>query len=832
MIASQHSSFAEECIFLRPLVPVTLALVTGILAGTLLPGYFGFAAALFFLAAVQIVRCVHCRRNALFAPLLVCAAAGYLSIQPWLGRELPADHVGRYVEQGKWEVRGTVVEPPEGMPLRPHFILKADHLSRGQRTIAVTGRIRISARGDLTRLHRGDCIALNGYLHAVRGFCNPDGFDYERYMALQDIHARLYAPAERIRIVAAANLGWRARLDGVRSVLSRQMSASLANFPPETVQLLQALTLGERDGLDDGLQDAFSRAGVSHVLAISGLHIGMVAMAAFALFVRLLVWMPPLLERAWVRRVAAALSLLPVFGYGLLAGLSPSTERAMIMAAVFLLAFWIGRPYDWLTALAAAALTILIAEPPALMSISFQLSFAAVLTILIGMRTLPFPSFDRAAQLRRRLMLRGAAFAGVSLLAAWGTAPLVMRCFNQISLIGPLSNLLVVPLIGFLVVPAGLLGILCTPVSAMLAALCWKTAALGLMVSTGWVRTMASFDYAAVTTVTPSVLEMSLFYLLTASLFLWKHRTVRLIGLCIVVAAGAGDAAYWVQRRFSARHMWVTAVDVGQGSANVLQLPGGAVVLVDGGGFSDNSVFDVGRSVLAPFLWSNKIKTIDLVILTHPDSDHLNGLLFVLRHFKVCRIWSNHEGAPTTGYRQFRDIITQRGIRHVPLDWLPLQSTIGPVQLNILNPDQAFFRGRGVEPRRDPNDDSLVTRVSWKHISFLFTGDIMAQAEEELLLRCGAERLHSTILLVPHHGSRKSGKTAFIQAVRPNEGIISAGWNNRFHFPHAQVLQRLDKVGCRIWRTDQCGAVTVLTDGERYRMQTCRSLPARPPAEP
>jgi competence protein ComEC len=830
MMATQHSSTAEECIFLRPLVPVALALLTGILAGALLPGYVRAAAALFVLFAAQIVRYGHGRRSALFAPLLLCAAAGYLSIQPWLGRELPADHVGRYAGQGKWEVGGRVDIPPQGPPMRPHFILKADRLARGRRTIAVSGRIRISARGDLTRLHRGDRVTLNGYLHAVRGFCNPDGFDYERYMALQDIHARLYAPAERIRIEAAAYPTWRSRLDDIRSALGRQMSASLANFPPEAGQLLQTLTLGERQGLDDALEEDFSRAGVNHVLAISGLHIGMVAMAAFALFVRLLVWVPPLLERAWVRRAAAALSLLPVVGYGLLAGLSPSTQRAMIMVAVFLLTFWVGRPYDWLTALSTAALVILITEPPALMSISFQLSFAAVLTILIGMRTLPFPPADLAAPLKRRLLLRGAAFAGVSLLAVWGTAPLVMRYFNQISLIGPLSNLLVVPLIGFLVVPAGLLGILCTTVSAALAGLCWKAAALGLMVVTGWVHLMASFDYAAVTTVTPSLLEMSLFYFLTATLFLWKHRTVRLIGLCVVLAAGAGDAAYWAQRRFSARHMWVTALDVGQGSANVLQLPGGAVVVVDGGGFSDNSVFDVGRSVLAPFLWSNKIKTIDLVILTHADSDHLNGLLFVLRHFKVRRIWSNHEDAPTTGYRQFRDTIARRGIEHVPLDRLPLQSTLGPVQLNILNPAGDFFRGRAAG--RDPNDDSLVTRMSWKHISFLFTGDIMAQAEEELLLRCDAERLHSTILLVPHHGSRKSGTAAFIQAVRPQEGIISAGWNNRFHFPHPQVLQRLNRIGCRIWRTDQCGAVTVVTDGEGYRTRTCRSLPSRSAAEP
>lgn len=817
-----HPAPAGERIFLRPLAPVALALLSGILAGSFFAGHAVPAAFVFVMTAAALVGCVFRRRSALLSPLLLCAAAGYLSIQPWLGREPPPAHVSRYAEQGKWQVGGIVDDPPEGRDLRDRFTLRAERLSRGRRVIPVSGRMRISTRGGPLRLHRGDRIALSGYLHAVRGFCNPDGFDYERYMALQGIHARLYTPAERVRIEAAADPGWRSQLDDMRRNLGLRMTAALHDYPPAAAQLLRALTLGERGGLDDELKEIFRRAGVSHVLAISGLHIGLVAAAAFALLVRLLVWVPPLLERAWVRRAAALLALLPVIGYGLLAGLSPSTQRAMIMAAVFLLTFWVGRPHDWLSALAAAALVILIASPPALLSISFQLSFAAVLTILIGMRTLPFPAAEATDPLRRRWMARFIALLGVSLLAIWGTAPLVMRYFNQLCWVGPLSNLLVVPLVGFVVVPAGLLGIVCVPFSAALSELCWKAAGLGLQAIVEWVRIMAAFDHAAVTTVTPSVFEIGLFYLLTASLLLWKHRSVRLAGLAVIIAAGAFDSAYWYNRRFSERHMTVTVLDVGQGSANVLQLPGGAVVLVDGGGFSDNRVFDIGRRVVAPFLWANKIRTIDLIILTHADSDHINGLLFILRHFTVRRMWSNHESASTYGYRDFRDIIAARRLDHTPFDRLPGQSVLGPVQLRILGPERDFLRHCGADPWRDLNNNSLVVRVGWRNISFLFTGDIMAPAEEALLLRQGADQLRSTVLLVPHHGSRSSGTARLLAAVAPREGIISAGWNNRFGFPHRIVLDRLDRAGCRVWRTDRCGAVTIRTDGRAYRVASCR----------
>ncbi|RJQ84623.1 MAG: DNA internalization-related competence protein ComEC/Rec2 [Desulfobacteraceae bacterium] len=820
--ASAHSTSAAEPVFMRPLVPVALSLLGGMLAGAGLPGYFGTIGVLFLLTTAGHIRYVLCRRCALFLPLLLCAAAGYLSIQPWLGRELPPDHVSRYAGAGKWQVGGVVDEPPEGTDMRRQFTLRADHLYRGQRAIAVRGKIRVSVRGETERLHRGDRVTVSGHLHAIRSFCNPDGFAYERYMALQGVHARLYTEAERMRIEPAGHLGWRGRVDEIRRNLALRMDRALGDFPPASVHLLQALTLGERGGLDEELKEAFSRAGVSHVLAISGLHVGMVAVAAFAFFSRLLVWMPALRERGWVRRSAALLSLLPIVGYGLLAGLSPSTQRAVLMAAVFLLTFWIGRPHDWLNALAAAALVILMVAPPALMSVSFQLSFAAVLAILLGMRTLPFPTAQPADPLWRRWGGRGIAFLGVSLLAVWGTAPLVMRYFNQVCWVGPLSNLLVVPLVGFWVVPAGLLGILCTPFGAGVSGVCWKAAAFGLNVIVAWVQAIAGFDFAASSVVTPTLLEMALFYLLTATLFLWKHRSLRIAGLAVVIAAGAADAGYWLARRFTGRQMTVTAVDVGQGSANVLQLPGGYTVLVDGGGFSDNSAFDIGRAVLAPYLWSNKIKTIDLIILTHANSDHLNGLLFILRRFKVHRIWSNHESAPTAGYGQWQEIIAKRAIEHIAFDRLPLQTNYGPVRLEILGPLQDFLLRRAAEPWRDANNNSLVVRASWKELSFLFTGDIMVQAENELLRRHGAERLQSTIFFVPHHGSKSSSSTAFIQAVQPREGIIAAGWNNRFNFPDPAVLQRLEQAGCRVWRTDQCGAVTIRTDGIAYRMQTCQ----------
>jgi competence protein ComEC len=810
-------------VFLRPLVPVGLALMAGIFIGALVPGWFAVAAALAGVMAIVLVHDVQCGRSALGVPLMFCAVAGYLAIQPWLGREWPSDHVSRLIDQGKWQISGTVAEASTGHDFRRQFVLRAEQMRQADKRLTVRGSIRISVRGRISNLERGDRVTVSGHLRAIRGFRNPDGFDYERFMALQGVHARLYAQAESVRVEKVPDTLWTMRLDRVRCHLSAKMDSVLQNEPPAVVYVLKALTLGERDGLPDALREAFSRAGVSHVLAISGLHIGMVAAAAFAFFSRVLVWVPQLVTRAWVRRSAAGLSLLPVVGYGLLAGLSPSTQRAMIMVAAFLATYWIGRGHDLLNALAVAALAILIMTPPALLGVSFQLSFAAVLAIVLGLKALPRPKSRVSDPLWRRWSWKIAVFMGVSVFATLGTAPLVMRYFNQISWLGVVSNLLVVPLAGMVIVPAGLLGVAVAPLSDPLCILCWKIAAFGLQAMLMWVEWIAHCGFAASTTVTPSILEIGLFYLLLATLLLWKTRLVRMIGLTLVVGAGIIDATYWMHRRFGQHQMTVTAVDIGQGSANVIQMPGGFTMLVDGGGFSDGTLFDVGRSVVAPYLWANKIKTIDLVVLTHADSDHLNGLLFILNHFNVGQVWSNGETVNTKGYLKWQAAIVEKRIDQPLFEQLPRHTVIDPgVHLTLLGPREDFMKQTKVDTWRDRNSNSLVLRLCWEQISFLFTGDITAPVENDLITRHGSDALRSTILLVPHHGSRSSSSAAFIDAVHPSESIIPVGWRNRFRFPHPTILERLEISGSRIWRTDLCGAVQVVTDGHDYQVQPCR----------
>jgi competence protein ComEC len=448
----------------------------------------------------------------------------------------------------------------------------------------------------------------------------------------------------------------------------------------------------------------FNRAGVGHVLAISGLHIGIVATVAFFFFHKLLRRVRPLLWRAWTRKGAAILSLVPVCIYGLVSGMSPSTQRAVIMVGAFLMTFLFERERDTLNTLALAALIILICFPPALFSISFQLSFAAVLSILYGLScTQKTASIDaqnaksgiarsdvkisdqvqgqgagrsrkrsihgyvsiywrRATQplglrwgfettfnqLRRKLvgffLVSLLAICGtllVSLLAICGTLPLVMFYFNQISLIGLLANFVVVPLVGFVVIPCGLLTLFIYPVSSQIAYGCVKICLFVLDYVLLAINYFADLPFAAVKTITPSLFEMVCYYVLGWAVlnglntrkapagyrnlpnaradhvparhwYLKPHgrfglkrlfsrvasapklltagsaaKRGAIIGLVVVLALLV-DAGYWFARRHLNGDLRVTYIDVGQGNSALLELPGGHTALIDGGGFSDN----------------------------------------------------------------------------------------------------------------------------------------------------------------------------------------------------------------------------------------------------
>lgn len=857
-----------------------MALVCGIALGSKYPGYSLWAGSIILLCAGLLLYLVVRNRSAKSLPLLLFLALGYLSLQPWVYPLFPSNHLIHYLDDRRWDIEGVIAVRPLMANNRQKFKLQVQRLGHDGDFVAVVGGLRVTVAGNAPVLHRGDRVLFNSKLRPLRNFKNPGGFDYKRYMFFQGICATAYVQGRRVTISDRhTSHFWSDLIDNTRHRIAR-IIAGTGKGPQSGV--LTALLVGDRSHIAQGTREAFNRAGVGHLLAISGLHIGIVATMAFLFLQRMLTNIKPLLWRARTRKTAALLALIPVWFYGFISGFSPSTQRAVIMVSVFLMTFLFEREHDIMNTIALAAVAILVIFPPSMYSISFQLSFSAVLAIIFGFACVNrwhSPDRDRDRHpVIQNLKKRSIDFLWVSVFAIGGTFPLVMHYFNQVSLVGIVANFIIVPLVGFTVVPLGLIAVFLSSFCLNCAAWCFTVCGVILKLSLKLIDAFAGFEYAAVKTFTPTVLEIGCYYVLfwaVLSLIQKQHASAdgnaqpggasveasapvrkkhvfrkthtlpsrffgfvadtigylrvqktlfnqrKFIATLAVVAIFVliCDTGYWLHYRLWHRELRITIMDVGQGNAALLELPDGDTMLIDGGGFSDNSIFDIGARVVAPFLWRKKIKTIDTLVLTHPNSDHLNGLIYIAEHFKVQKMWTNSEARDTLGYQKLMGVIAKRGIILPNFGQLPRKQIVRGVEINILYPSDNFLEKKGEDKWRHTNNNSMVIRVSLGSISFLFPGDIMAEAEKELV-EISQKGLASTVLLAPHHGSTSSSTALFLDRVAPQIVAISSDWKNRFKFPHPAALQQYLRRGYQIYRTDTCGAIEFITDGENLSVKS------------
>ncbi len=822
-------------IYFRPLIPLLLSMIAGLSCGLWVPGHGAWAfSAVTCCAGIVLIRIIR-KKPALFPPLFLFFSLGYLSIQPWFPESLPPNHISRFTDTGPVEISGSVTESPEIRNNRLSFELSARTVGIDGKAVPVSGKINVRVLNNIPDVSAGDTVFFKSGIRSVRNFNNPGGFDYKRHMVFKGISGTAYVAGDEIRIEPNQDyIIWERAIENVRKKFSLLIENSA---PSDEAGVLKALLIGDQNFISPEVRGNFNRTGTSHVLAISGLHIGIVATVSFLLFKKILSFFNLFLRNAWTRKGAAVLSIIPVIIYGLLAGMSPSTQRAVIMVSVFLMSFLIEKEHDVLNTLAAAAMLIIAVHPPSLFLISFQLSFLSVLFILLGLEQTLYrknKQIDPDEGWRLRMQKKTAAFFLVSFFATIGTFPVVMYYFNQVSLVGLVANCIVVPLTGFAVVSAGLLSFFIYPVSSLVSVWLIKASSVILGISLEFINYFAKLPFAAIKTVTPSFFEMTWYYLLLGTVFVILKRKNRkiekerernvfervkqrapFIVIVLLIIAGYADIWYWLDKRFLQKDLKVSVIDVGQGTSALLELPGGYNVLVDGGGFSDNSLFDVGEKITAPFLWRKKIKSVETLVLSHPNSDHLNGLLYIAENFNVKEIWSNGEAADTFGYRRLLEIIKKKNIRMEEFKEIKRDRMINGTLFQILYPESDFKEKK--EKWRKGDNSSIVIKAVFGSKSFLFTGDIKEKGESDLV-RLSGNHLKSTVLIVPHHGSRSSSSDKFIDMIDPEIAVIPVGWKNRYKFPAPEVLERYKSRGCRIFRTDENGAVMISTDGKALKV--------------
>ena len=450
----------------RPVIPLLLSMISGIVIGAWFPGYGTWMIIVVSVGAATLLFFIRNKKTSALFPLVLLIALGYLSIQPWVFPTFPSNHVIHFMDTHPWKITGVIVTSDAKHLNRQKCILRTEFLESKGKSFPVKGRIRLTVAGDAPNLSTGDRIVFWGRIRSIRNFNNPGGFDYQRYMAFKKVWGSAYVPAHKLTLIEKnVEKGVSAIISGAR----HRMSNLIDQIGDKEQQgVLKALIVGDRNAISPELRTSFNRVGAGHLLAISGLHIGIVATVSFLFFRWMLSHIRFFLLNAWTKKGAVVLSIVPVLVYGLLSGMSPSTQRAVIMVIVFLTAFLFEREHDLINTLAMAAMLILIVHPPSVFSISFQFSFAAVLAIIYGLSRLPplWPSGQNRT--RKQKWLKAAIklyyFFMTSFFAILGTLPLVMRYFNQVSLVGLPANVIFIPLIGFVVVPLGITGCIYIPI--------------------------------------------------------------------------------------------------------------------------------------------------------------------------------------------------------------------------------------------------------------------------------------------------------------------------------------------------------------------------------
>jgi competence protein ComEC len=669
------------------------------------------------------------------------------------------------------------------------------HVGGGDRLLPCGAPVRALLRGEGPRPLPGDRIAAHGRLLAPDRRRNPGGVSREEILRMQGLRGTFLSDRD----------AWRAlgRGGGTPPVpaLRRRIGGVIGRlYPPEAAGLIRGILLGDRGGIDRRCRDEFARAGVAHVLAISGLHVGCVAAILFLLLSLLRV----------PRAVAVAITLPALLLYGLLSGMPPSVRRAIAMVSGAAVAGAAGRRIDGINLLALTAAGLLLLSPGVLGNPGFRMSFLAAWGILsllpgAGKRIEAVPPSGRP------WVRRGVQILWVSVAAQLPLLPVVAGSWRMVSLVAPLTNIAVVPLMGVLF-PTALASVALGPVAPWLAGVFAAAGTEIVLLIRETASLAAGLSFSAIRVAPPGPAATVAWYALLGLFARYMER--RLSGRHLVIGflliADALVLPGLVPREPELR---VTFLDVGQGDCTVFEFPEGGTLLVDAGPL--RGTWDAGERVVVPFLAARGIGRIDALAVTHPQLDHFGGAPALLERIAVGRVLEPGQPPALSRNPDLREPLRAKG---VPLI-LPRRGDrleIGGAEIQVLHPTDAWIRD---DP--DPvseNEACLVLRVSWGGVSFLMTGDIGAAAEADLVSRLGGE-LGSDVLKVGHHGSRHSSTPAFLDAVDPAVAVVSAGRGNRFGHPDPSVLERLRRRGTAVVRTDRLGGIVFRVRGGRFRVE-------------
>ena len=792
------------------LVYLAAAFLAGVWLGSVVavPGEFLLLAAL-----VPVVVAALWWRDKRVRLAAVCALFALLGLGRFqLAQPVIDEHaLAAYNDQGWLTLQGVVAGEPDVRDTYTNLHVDVSRLKLKGDTDwrNVGGTLLVRASRYPTYVY-GDELEIAGRIQTPPEL---QDFSYKDYLARQGIHSILYRP--QIALLGHGRGGLLYYFYAPLYALKFQAQATIEAILPEPqASLLAGILLGVRATIPPDLMADFSTTGTSHIVAISGFNIAIIAGVFASLATRLV-----------GKRWSWAFALAGVVLFTLMVGASAAVVRAAIMGSLTIMAGYFGRRSDAWAALAAAGLVMVALDPFVPWDLGFQLSFLATL----GLMVLSPPLVAGAQPYLTALFGEGALGQWVieivndslllTLAAQVTTLPVILVAFGNLSLVSPLTNLLILPAQPAIMLWGALAtigGMIFQPAGQVLGWVAW----IFLTYTIEAVRLTARLPFASLNVGRLNAWVAVAYYAaLAGGIVIMQHEQARsrlrdlwntargritavgIIGVLAVVAI-----LIWVAASFLPDgKLHVYFLDVGQGDAILVLTPAGGKVVIDGGTSPGTMTAHLGRHM------AFHDRYLDLVVLTHPHDDHLVGLVECLERHDVGQVVDPGYPATTGNYAHWLELLKEKGTpvyrgRRGALQ--PIDLGNGAV-LTLLHPPPTLLEGT----ESDTNNNSVVLRLAWGESSFLFTGDIEEEGEA-VLLRTGAP-LRSTVLKAPHHGSKTSLSPEFLAAVSPQVAVICCGADNKFGHPHAGTLEKLTEAGCTVLRTDQNGTVEVVTDGKQ-----------------
>ncbi|MGB8316886.1 MAG: DNA internalization-related competence protein ComEC/Rec2 [Ignavibacteriaceae bacterium] len=659
------------------------------------------------------------------------------------------------------------------------------------KNIKLVGKIRdedkVKSDSIYNSISPGNFVSITGTYAKGREVRNPGEFDYDRYLRERGISGIITSyNINDFKIISSKTEFFPNKIFQIRKSIYRDIVELQSE---QTASLLKSLLLADRSDIDFETKTAFINSGVIHVLAVSGLHTGFIILFLLLIFGRF---------NIYFRSFAAILGLLI---FMCITGLPVSVFRASVMAIVIIIAFMLNRSTNLFNSLALAALIILIVNPYEIYSAGFQLSFSAVLSIGVI-----FPLFQNQIKkfnIKNNFLKYFILLLAVSISVEIGTLPVTVAYFRKLSLIAPLTNLVVIPLIGLiLLVAIGTL--LISTVFPFIAGVYAAANDFFTFILFKFIKTSGNLEYSFIWIRNFRLYDAFIFYtLLIFFIFFFikfKSTPAKILLFSLSILNFYIFSSYNDKELFHKNEFNLLMVDVGQGDSFLLQMPDGKTALVDAGPVSE--YFDTGDYVLIPLLNYLGINKIDCGIISHMDLDHYGGFVSLIHNERITRILK-----PSFDSTDINDIKFEKYLNENKIPYSYYHKEI--MKFDNLRFYSLF---ENLENNYSKNDRSGVIRILFGKNSFLLTGDAESK-REKILLKDYKDFLKSDILKVGHHGSSSGSSIKFLKIVDPGISLLSAGIQNKFGHPSAEILNRLKSIKSKIFRTDKQGAVLFRSTG-------------------